>query len=130
MRTPKILKAALLILAVSFMTSSLEAREYSARYRGQWNSQSTGHSGPMRVRLQPNRNGGYQAVFVGRFAGVIPFMYRATLNPTGYGTYSSNKQLGPLLGEYRMNATINGGYFSASFQAAGDSGTFTMRRTH
>lgn len=123
-----ILKSLLIVFAV-FTASTLEASEGVARYRGRWNSPNTGHSGPMRVKLQPNRSGGYQAVFVGRFAGVIPFMYRAELKPTGYGTYSTSKQLGPLLGEYRMNATINGGAFSANFQAAGDSGTFYMRRT-
>jgi hypothetical protein len=115
----------LLSLALVFCLTATSFAE-SRVYRGSWQSQSTGHSGAMRIT--PQGDGSYSAVLAGRFAKVIPFVYRSELHPTANGTYQSNKQLGPILGEYRMQATINGSYFNAAFQAAGDQGSFTMKR--
>ncbi len=111
---------------------SLSAGEPVRVYRGTWQSQSTGHSGPMRVRVTPNGNGEYTARFTGRFAVIIPFTYRARLNTVGCtncGTeVNSHKQLGPLLGSYDMSANMSSSSFQGSFQAAGDSGRIQMSR--
>lgn len=50
-------------------------------WQGRWKSESTGHSGPMRVTITPTSQGTYQARFAGRFAAIIPFAYRAELIP-------------------------------------------------
>lgn len=101
-------------------------------YRGEWRSGSTGHRGPMRAVVQPRADGNYQARFTGRFALVIPFAYRATLQPSqdSYGnTYLTvEKPLGPILGSYRMTAQANEYGFSGNFQAAGDNGSIQMKR--
>lgn len=101
-------------------------------YRGEWRSGSTGHRGPMRAVVQPRADGNYQARFTGRFALVIPFAYKATLQPTQdeYGNtfLSVEKPLGPILGSYRMTAQANEHGFSGNFQAAGDNGSIQMKR--
>ena len=102
------------------------------RWSGRWQSESTGHSGPMNVSIRPTSNGNYQARFTGRFALVIPFAYRAELVPQttaqGQTVLTSSKKLGPILGSYQMNTHIIGDSLSGGFQAAGDRGTITMRR--
>ncbi len=106
------------------------ADEPTGRWKGRWSSGTTGHSGPMRARVTPLPDGTYKAVFAGRFAGVIPFVYRADLLPTQSwdGTvYVTDKKL-PLLGSYRMNTIIPGSSFNANWSAAGDTGQVNMQR--
>lgn len=104
------------------------AQGASGVYRGGWQSSTTGHRGPMNVRLRQQSNGEYRALFTGRFAGVIPFVYRAKLAPTGVpGHFVSERQL-PLMGTYRMSAVIGPGGFYASYTSRKDVGSFQMRR--
>ena len=121
-------------LATIWFASSLQvfADSPTGVYRGEWRSGSTGHRGPMRAVVQPRPDGNYQARFTGRFALVIPFAYRATLQPSrdAYeNTYLSvEKPLGPILGSYRMTALANENGFYGNFQAAGDNGSIQMKR--
>jgi hypothetical protein len=120
----------LLVLAASVSVSIASADEPTGRWKGRWSSGTTGHSGPMRARITPAGDGTYKAVFAGRFAGVIPFVYRADMQPmeTWDGTvYVTEKKL-PLLGSYRMNAIIPGSSFNANWSAAGDTGQVSMQR--
>ena len=101
-------------------------------WQGRWKSESTGHSGPMRVTITPTSQGTYQARFAGRFAAIIPFAYRAELIPQstqdGQTILTSSKKLGPILGSYQMQTQITGDVLSGGFQAAGDRGSILMRR--
>lgn len=86
----------------------------------------------MRAVVQPRTDGNYQARFTGRFALIIPFAYRVTLQPTqdAFGTtfLNAEKPLGPIMGSYRMTAQANESGLSGSFQAAGDNGSIQMQR--
>lgn len=101
-------------------------------YKGTWSSQSTGHTGPMRARLTPRSDGGYDARFSGRFALIIPFTYRVQLMPAGSDGSSQRltayKRLGPILGSYQMSADLSPGQLLGGFQAAGDNGVVRMQR--
>jgi len=101
-------------------------------WKGEWRSGSTGHRGPMRAKVQSRADGSYQAKFVGRFALVIPFAYRVTLQPAydafGNSILTAEKPLGPLMGSYRMTAQASGNQLNGSFQAAGDQGSIRMQR--
>jgi hypothetical protein len=126
-----LLGAALVFATLLPVSPSAFGADPSGRWKGRWSSGTTGHSGPMRARVTPNEDGSYRAVFSGRFALVIPFVYRADLQPvqTWAGTsYVVDKKLGPILGSYRMNAFIPGDTFNANFSAAGDSGQISMQR--
>jgi len=101
----------------------------SGVWRGEWSSGSTGHRGALGARIRPAGPDRYQALFYGRFAGVIPFAYRTTLDrvPGTADVYTSAKKM-PLLGTYRTTATISGGSFHADFAGRRDRGVFTMTR--
>lgn len=106
------------------------AEDPSGRWKGRWISGKNGHNGPMRARITPNDSGSYQAVFAGRFALVVPFVYRAEMHPveTWSGTtYVVEKKLG-MLGSYKMDALIGGGQMNANWSAVGDAGQVQMSR--
>lgn len=122
-----------LISNLAFSNWTVLAEGRSSVYRGSWTSQSTGHTGPMRVRISPKGGGQFDARFTGRFALVIPFTYRATLTTVGCDhcgntELASHKQLGPIFGAYNMSASMTAGTFAGGFQAAGDQGQISMRR--
>jgi len=83
----------------------------------------------LRARIRPLDDGSYRAVFVGRFAKVIPFVYPARLERVdgSCDCYTSSQRL-PLLGTYRMTASVTGNRFQASFQGRKDRGSFDMSR--
>ncbi len=124
---------AIAFLAICFAsTRPVLADNPTGVYRGEWRSRSTGHHGPMRAVVQPRADGTYQARFTGRFALVIPFAYRVTLQPSldafGNTLLTAEKPLGPIMGSYRMTAHANESGLTGSFQAAGDDGTIQMQR--
>ena len=128
------------VFSLSVFSPRLQAQEPTAfheqnptgTWKGQWRSESTGHSGPMRVVITPSNRGTYQARFTGRFAAIIPFAYRAELVPVqssdGTTRLTSSKKLGPILGDYQMQTQVVGGTLSGGFQAAGDRGSILMQR--
>ena len=125
----KVSMIAFSLLMIFSMVSLSRADEANGRWRGSWSSADTGHRGPLRAVIRQSSTGGYEALFVGRFAGVIPFAYRADLRPVAgaVGRYTSTKRL-PLLGEYNMQATISDHAFHATFRGGRDVGVFQMRR--
>ncbi len=126
-----LLLASCLFALTCVSSGQLAAEEPSGRWKGRWISGTSGHSGPMRARVTPNGDGSYRVLFTGRFAVVIPFAYRAELQPltTCSGTsYVVDKKLGPILGSYRMHAVVPGNSFNANYSAAGDSGQINMQR--
>ena len=111
----------LVFLSLAAFAPSANAASPAGSWRGTWSSQTTGHRGPMRARIRPIAPDTYRAIFVGRFAGVIPFGYPATLKRVA-GTsnrYTSSQRL-PLLGTYRMTASVTTGRFYATFQGKKD----------
>lgn len=101
----------------------------AGRWSGGWSSQSTGHRGTLRARIRPVDDNTYRALFAGRFAKVIPFVYPAKLHRVSGSTtqYTSTTRL-PLLGTYRMNATVSPSHFYATFRGRRDTGVFEMNR--
>ncbi|MAI74368.1 MAG: hypothetical protein CMM01_26205 [Rhodopirellula sp.] len=120
----------LAILTTVVATSpTSSAASPTGKWRGSWNSGATGHSGPLKARVRQVDHDTYRALFVGRFAGIIPFAYPARLDRVS-GTenqYTSSQRL-PLLGTYRMNATVTNSHIRAKFQGGRDSGTFNLSR--
>ena len=125
----KFLTCGLSLIALSLFSTHLFADDAAGRWRGSWSSGNTGHRGPLRATIRETPNGSYKALFVGRFAGVIPFAYRADLHPLpgSPGTYASVKRL-PLLGNYHMHATVADSVFHATFRGKQDVGVFQMHR--
>ena len=90
---------AMMVVGLLISTASpLLAASPTGKWRGSWNSNTTGHSGPLKARVRKVDHDTYRALFVGRFAGVIPFAYPARLDRVA-GTsnqYTSSQRL-PLL---------------------------------
>ena len=85
----------IVLICVWALVSALPLEAGSPQvYRGRWQSQSTGHSGPMRVKVTPRSDGNYDARFTGRFLVVVPFAYKVQLNNQGWT--DSGQQLGPI----------------------------------
>lgn len=83
----------------------------------------------MRARVRAIDSNTYRVWYAGRFAKVIPFVYPAKLKRVAGTTnvYSSSQHL-PLIGEYRMTATVSSGQFQARYTSKKDSGVFQMSR--
>ena len=131
MKTNKLNFAFVVVTLVSLVATSpsLSAASPTGKWRGSWNSGATGHSGPLKARVRKVDHDTYRALFVGRFAGIIPFAYPARLDRVA-GTenqYTSSQRL-PLLGTYRMNATVTSQNIHANFKGGRDSGTFNLSR--
>ncbi len=114
------------LAVLTFFATEGWAASPTGSWRGSWSSQTTGHRGPLKARIRQTSNDTYRAIFVGRFAGVIPFIYPAKLERVK-GTcdcYTSSQRIG----SYRMTATVTPNRFHANFQGRKDSGTFDMSR--
>lgn len=123
--------ATLGVIAISSLMSSsrVHAANPTGVWRGQWSSQSSGHRGALGAKIRPAGPDHYEATFYGRFAVVIPFFYRTTLDriPGTDDFYYSAKKM-PLLGTYETTARISGNSFRADFVGKKDRGVFEMRR--
>lgn len=118
------------LLSLSFSGArDTNAASPSGSWRGSWSSETTGHRGPLKARVRETGNGNYRAVFVGRFAGVVPFIYPASLTrvPGTCNCYRSSQRL-PLMGTYQMTASITGNRFYATFSSRKDRGVFDLKR--
>jgi hypothetical protein len=118
----------IITFALAILTS-VHAASPTGNWRGSWSSQTTGHTGPLRARVRQIDEDTYRAVFVGRFAKVVPFIYPAKLErvPGTCDCYRSSQRL-PLLGTYQMTATISSGAFHARYQSRKDHGSFDLAR--
>ena len=121
-----------LVAIFLFSSSQSFAQSPTGVYRGEWRSDANAHHGPMRAVVQPTSDGNYQARFSGRFALVIPFTYKVTLQNSvdAYGNsyLTAEKPLGRILGSYRMTAQADANGLNGNFQAAGDNGSIRMNR--
>lgn len=103
----------------------------AGRWSGSWVSDTTGHSGPLRARVRSWGADVYRVVYTGRFAGVVPFRYAATMRVTGRGegvvVLEGGRRL-PLLGEYRSVAVVTADLFAAGFTSRRETGRFVLTR--
>lgn len=129
MQAPAIRRVALIGLFLCLFPSLSSAAEPTGRWRGSWKSVSTGHRGALRARVRAVDSDTYRAVFAGRFALVVPFVYPSTLHrvPGTQNCYQTSTRL-PLLGEYRMTASITSGRFYARYSSRNDHGVFDLSR--
>ncbi|MFO0936305.1 MAG: hypothetical protein U0798_07305 [Gemmataceae bacterium] len=101
-------------------------------WRGEWVSETKGHHGPMRARVRPLDNGDYRVRYTGRFAGIIPFVYPATMHRVGEGAtgevFLTNTTRIPFFGTFHADAVLTDNTFDSQFTSRRESGRFTLRR--
>ena len=118
-----------LFLAVLPMSTTSTAQEPAGRWAGRWTTykeNGRGHQGTLRANLKPNGDGTYQGTFAGRFAVVVPYVYRATVVQEGDMLYST-KRLGPM-GSYEMQLQHYPGSLSGGWSAGKSSGGIQLYR--
>lgn len=125
---PRFLASLVAIMVFGFV-SSAQAASPVGSWRGTWSSETSGHQGRLKAHIRSLDHDTYRAVFVGRFAHVVPFIYPAKLErvPGSCNCYTSTQRL-PLLGTYRMTAKVGPSDFRADFRGPRDRGTFAMSR--
>ena len=121
----------MLIAAVLlFPAVGLAADPLSGRWSGYWISDANGHRGPLKATVSPSPSG-YDVRFTGRFAKVIPFVYRSHLDVVGTSgdtTILAAERRIPLFGTFRTDAAVSPTSFDATFRSGKDSGRFVLSR--
>src|SRR5689334_6971319 len=74
------LASLVLALLAGLTTVATQAADLSGPWVGSWQSDGTGHRGPLRATFTRINNTQYQVTFRGRFFKVIPFRYSLVLN--------------------------------------------------
>jgi len=107
------------------------APDLSGKWSGYWVSDKNGHTGPLHAKFTPQGSDSYSVTYRGRFALVVPFRYKTTMQVTGTGdgvvVLSAEKRLGPI-GTFRTTATATPTNFDANFTSRNDRGRFVLRR--
>jgi hypothetical protein len=125
----KILAFALMLLAVG---PAFSGEVLSGSWKGTWTSSANGHTGPLNARIDTGNGNTVVVHFRGRFAKIVPFVYRsqlAVVSEDEQGTHLEGSQRLPLFGTFTTQATVKDGQFLATFQSGKDSGEFRMTRT-
>ncbi len=106
--------------------------DLSGRWSGYWESDETGHTGPIKARIERIDCCHYRVVYCGRFWKVLPFRYVSELNVTGYGNgsvcLSGSERLGPLMGTFSYNAWASSSKIVLCYRSRKDQGRFVMTR--
>jgi hypothetical protein len=123
-----------ILLIALLMASSAHATEppdLTGCWSGHWESQTSGHRGPLSATFQRANETQYSVVFRGRFLKIIPFRYRTELDITGYQDdkvllAGSRKLL--FFGTFSYSAAATCTDFTATYEARKDRGVFIMKR--
>jgi hypothetical protein len=121
----------LLLVTVLFLPAVGSAADpLSGRWSGYWQSDANGHRGPLKATVSPSPSG-YDVRFTGRFAKVIPFVYRSHLDVVGTSgdtMFLAAERRIPFFGTFRTDATVSPTSFDATFRSGKDSGRFVLSR--
>ena len=106
--------------------------DLSGTWKGTWVSCKSGHNGKLRATFCRLNDKQVQAVFVGSFAKILPFRYKAVLDivheESGMIVVRGSKRLGPLMGTFSYQATITEDRFDATYNSKRDWGKWSMSR--
>jgi hypothetical protein len=109
-----------------------KAQDLSGRWTGHWEDSRSGHCGPLRATICKCDDQHYQAVFTGRYFGVLPFRFRATLTVTGqHGDkvlLAGDSRVG-LSGSFRYSAEATATEFVADYCARRYEGRFVLTKS-
>jgi hypothetical protein len=108
------------------------AADLSGKWSGHWESDKSGHKGPLHATFTRIDACHYRIVFHRRFWVVVPFRYGMTMDVTGQDgdtlILSGSHDLGPLFSTFHYCAEATSRDFVAAFQARRDSGRFVLTR--
>ena len=109
-----------------------ELENLSGNWAGPWNSEISGHQGPLKAKITVAGEDVVKARFTGRFFKVVPFKFNVTLNVTsqkdGVTKLSGKEDLGRALGTYHYDVTYKANEFVAKYHTDKDKGVFQVRK--
>ncbi len=121
-----------LALVVLAGGQAISGEVISGSWKGTWTSSTNGHTGPLNARIDADKGDTVVIHFRGRFARIVPFVYRSQLSIVSedeQGIHLEGSQKLPFFGTFGTRATVKDGQFQATFQSGKDSGEFRMTRT-
>jgi hypothetical protein len=132
MRVTLLFPLLLVLLVETPVRAGQPCPDLSGRWpSGCWQSDATGHKGPLRATFRPQEDGDYRVTFRGRFWGVIPFLYSITLHVTGQQgdrvMLSGSSNL-PLFGTFTFTGEASATEFNATYESRNDRGVFHLSR--
>lgn len=106
----------------------------AGQWSGYWISCKNGHRGRLKATFCRLNATQVQAVFVGSFAKILPFRYRAVLDVVheepGMIQLRGSQRLGPIMGTFSYEATITPGDFKATYRSRRDCGQWNMQQAN
>lgn len=100
-------------------------------WEGRWCSYTNGHNGPLKGEFCRINRCQYEVRFRGRFAKIVPFRYKETLNIISEGDeirLAGETVLGPIMGTFKYDAVATCNHFKATYCSRKDRGIFEMTR--
>ena len=132
--TRKTITASLVFFSV-FITSHANAGDLenlSGTWSGTWNSEISGHEGPLKAKFAVSDKDVVSARFTGRFFKIVPFKFNVKLNvisqKDGVTKLSGKHDLGRALGTYHYDVTYKGNEFVAKYHTDKDKGVFQVNK--
>jgi hypothetical protein len=100
-------------------------------WRGRWVDNYSGHEDVLRARFRPTRNGNYRAVFTGKFAKVIPFVFTTKLHVIEHNDgqvvmSGTSRIMG--ISSFTYHAVADGQSFNAQYSSRRWAGEFHLNR--
>ena len=121
----------LVVMAAALSAGQASAADLSGSWSGRWDSQTTGHTGPLKAEFTRIDDSQYQVDFRGRFLKLVPFRYSVVLTAVDEGDtvrLSGDNYLGRMFGWFHYDAVVSGDCFTANYSSCKDSGQFQMTR--
>ncbi|RMF41916.1 MAG: hypothetical protein D6753_08720 [Planctomycetota bacterium] len=113
------------------ITPAATAQNASGVWRGRWHAQATAtrpaHGGTLNARLKQIGPGVYRGTFYGRFAVIVPYVYRTRVYQCGSQLWASRK-----IGfgkSYTMRLNLSGNRMHGGWSTGSARGTIFLRRT-
>jgi hypothetical protein len=132
--TRKLLAVTITVTAF-FMAVHVNAGDLSnlsGTWAGTWNSEISGHEGPLKAKFTVSDENVVSARFTGRFFKILPFKFLVKLNVTsqkdGVTKLSGKQDLGRALGVYHYEVTYKGNEFVAKYHTDKDKGVFQVNK--
>jgi len=131
----KFLSVVLTLASVALCDSQLKGGDLSdltGNWTGNWESEISGHEGPLKAKFSVSGETKVQARFTGRFFKVVPFRFNVTLDVVsqqdGVTKLQGKQNLGRALGVYHYEVTYNGNEFIANYKTDKDKGVFKVSK--
>jgi hypothetical protein len=122
-----------LIVSGLLVPAELKAADLSGGgWEGKWCSYKNGHNGPLKATFCRINKCQYEVRFRGRFALVVPFRYKETLDIVSETEecvrLAGETVIGPIMGSFSYDGTATATHFKATYKSRNDCGLFEMRR--